>query len=52
MGPEGRIWTASSNDFGYFAAAAEGTNLEYHSLIKKLPPEMQDVGHGGFLVTH
>lgn len=45
--PDGRIWTSSSDEIGYFQPRPGTTDLDYHSLRERLPPEAQDIGRGG-----
>jgi signal transduction histidine kinase/DNA-binding response OmpR family regulator len=43
VGPNGRIWTAAVNQIGWFDAGVHG-DLEYHSLMDRLPESVGDLG--------
>ena len=41
--PDGRVWIGSSNEFGWFEAAADG-GMAYHSLSDRLPADQRAFG--------
>ncbi len=48
---DGRIYVGASNDFGYFYPDAAG-QLEYHSLLSKIPAEYRDFGEVWKIASH
>ena len=45
--PDGKIWTSSFDEIGYFEPDAHSSKLIYHSLRDRLPPDARRIGRGG-----
>jgi signal transduction histidine kinase/CheY-like chemotaxis protein len=44
---DGRVWTASANNLGFYEQAPGSTELTYQSILPWLPEEIRDIGRAG-----